>query len=494
MCGMCPADLRGENMLMTSFTRIAAIILALLLIQPAAFAETKYVATTADNVDISTDDLTSLLLPLTQSQLAVEAAAWQAVLQRKVAEISKLEVQNRNANASAGLIGEVGTQLMDGVSSVLPAVVGGSESGEGTANASDSETAVAPAQPDAAEKPQGKDLSSAIALMRLEQGGINKRFAIVLDALEGKGGDVKEQRLYLAAVSGIKLNVEDTSAAFLALKEWLKSKDGGLLLLVNVLQFIAVVALVIFASHMLGKLTDRLIAKRPTSLLLENFIRVGVRRVVMAIGILAALPIIGINVGPVLALIGAAGLVIGLALQGTLSNFASGVLILVYRPYDMHDAISVAGVSGVVSNMNLLYTTIKTFDNQLITIPNNNVWNDTIINITGSHERRVDLVFGISYKDDFSKAQDILRAILAQHPKVLETPAPNIRLHELADSSVNLICRPWAKTEDYWDVYWDVMEAVKREFDKQGISIPFPQSDVHLYAATALPEGQGKPA
>ena len=476
--------------LMTTFARLAALSLALLLMQPAAFAETKYVATTASNVDISTDDLTSLLMPLTQAELVAEAAAWQDVLQRKVAEISKLEVQNRNASASTGLIGDVGTQLMDSVGAVLPAVVGGSEIGgaEDSAKSDNADTAAAPALPDAVEKPQGKDLNSVIALMRLEQGGINKRFGIVLDALESKGGDVKEQRLYLAAVSGIKLNVDDTSAMLLAAREWLKSKDGGQLLLINLLQFLVVVVAVLVLSRLLGNLADRLVARGPTSLLLENFIRVGVRRGVIAIGILAALPIIGIDVGPVLALIGAAGLVIGLALQGTLSNFASGVLILVYRPYDMHDAISVAGVSGVVSNMNLLYTTIKTFDNQLITIPNNNVWNDTITNITGSHERRVDLVFGISYKDDFGKAQDILRAILAQHPKVLETPAPVIRLHELADSSVNLICRPWAKTEDYWDVYWDVMEAVKREFDKQGISIPFPQCDVHLYGATQLPE------
>jgi small conductance mechanosensitive channel len=491
---LCSADSRGEkvdsNKLMTSFTRLAALMLALLLIQPVANAETKYVATTANNVDISTDDLTSLLLPLTQSQLVAEAAAWQSVLQQKVAELSKLEVQNRNSGSSTGLIGEVGTQLKDGVSAVLPAVVGLGEDA-GTADASNNasaDAAAAAAETDAAEKPAGKDLASTIAVMRVEQGGINKRFAIVLDALESKGGDVKEQRLYLAAVSGIKLKVDDTSAALLAAREWLKSKDGGQLLLINLLQFLAVVAVVLFASRLLGKLTDRLIARRPTSRLLENFIRVGVRRGVIAIGILAALPIIGIDVGPVLALIGAAGLVIGLALQGTLSNFASGVLILVYRPYDMNDAISVAGVSGVVSNMNLLYTTIKTFDNQLITIPNNNVWNDTIINITGSHERRVDLIFGISYADDFGRAQDILRAILAQHPKVLETPAPNIRLHELADSSVRLICRPWAKTEDYWDVYWDVTEAVKREFDKQGISIPFPRQDVHVYAATALPE------
>lgn len=484
------------NNLIVSCARLPALICVLLLLPPVAMAETKagtdYVATTASDVNISTDDLTSLLLPLTQSQLVAEAAAWQALLQQKVAELSALEIQNRNASSSAGLMAEVGTQLKDGVSAVLPAVVGmGEDAGAGdAANQASPDTATANARPDATESAAGKDLAGTIAVMRVEQGGINKRFGIVLDALESKGGDVKEQRLYLAAVSGIKLKVDDTSAALLAVREWMKSKDGGQLLLVNLLQFVAFIAVVLVVSRLLGNLTDRLIARRPTSRLLESFIQVGVRRGVIAIGILAALPIIGIDIGPVLALIGAAGLVIGLALQGTLSNFASGVLILVYRPYDMHDAISVAGVSGTVSNMNLLYTTIKTFDNQLITIPNNNVWNDTIINITGSHERRVDLMFGISYANDFSKAQDILRAILAQHPKVLDTPEPNIRLHELSESSVRLICRPWTKTEDYWDVYWDVMEAVKREFDKQGISIPFPQRDVHVYAATTLPEAK----
>lgn len=199
---------------------------------------------------------------------------------------------------------------MDGVSAVLPAVVGGSESGgaEGSTTMRQlRDTAAAPAQPDAVEKPQGKDLNSVIALMRLEQGGINKRcFGIVLDALESKGGDVKEQRLYLTAVSGIKLNVDDTSAVLIAAREWLKSRDGGQLLLINLLQFLAVVAAVFFLSRLLGNLADRLVSRGPTSLLLENFIRVGVRRGVLAIGILAALPIIGIDVGPVLALIGAA--------------------------------------------------------------------------------------------------------------------------------------------------------------------------------------------
>lgn len=489
-----------SNTLLSYFTCIAVLFFTFVLPPLAVAAEEDYTAKTARNVDISYEDLNALLLPLTQAQLEVEAAAWQDVLARKVRQLSQLEIQSRRANQTVGLIGQVGEQLKDGVAAVLPA--GTPEAGippvdsnAGVSKAVDSnavDNSAADSNTQAVTAQANADLESKMAVMRVEQGGINKRFGMVLDALEKKGGDVKEQRLYLSAVSGIKLDVDNTSAALLALREWMRAEDGGMLLLINLLKFVAVIAFVIFLSRMVGRLTDRVISRRPVSMLLENFIKVGVRRTVFAVGFIAALPIIGINVGPVLALIGAAGLVIGLALQGTLSNFASGVLILIYRPYDMNDAITVAGVSGIVSTMNLLYTTIKTFDNQLITIPNNSVWNDTIINITGSATRRVDLVFGISYADDFGQAQEILHGILAQHPKVLDTPAPNIRLNELADSSVNLICRPWANTADYWDVYWDVMESAKREFDKQGISIPFPQRDVHFFPAVAAPETSDK--
>lgn len=459
-----------------SLSQIAAITLVLVFLHPVTFAEAAYVAKTAKNVDISTEDLTSLLLPLTQSELQVEADAWQEVLTRKVKQVSRLEINNRKAKQQAEELEQANEQV---------------EGGSGSASESArSDGAASAAQPDAAAL--HSELVEKIAVMRVEQGAIAKRLGIVLDALESKGGDVTQQRLYLTAVSAITPHVDDTSAALLAAKEWLKSGDGGQLFAVNIVKFAVAIFIVFLIARLLGGMTDRILARQPVSVLLERFIKVAVRRSVFFIGFVAALPIIGINIGPVLALIGAAGLVVGLALQGTLSNFASGVLILIYRPYDMGDAITVSDVSGTVSGMNLLSTTIKTFDNQLITVPNNNVWNGTIINITGSDERRVDMVFGIGYEDDFGKAQEILHAILSQHPKVLESPEPKIRLHELADSSVNLICRPWSKTADYWDVYWDVTESVKREFDKQGISIPFPQSDVHFYPVAGLPEAENK--
>jgi small conductance mechanosensitive channel len=198
------------------------------------------------------------------------------------------------------------------------------------------------------------------------------------------------------------------------------------------------------------------------------------------LGLVIGVSVLGVNIGPLLAMIGAAGLVVGLALQGTLSNFASGILILLNRPYDVGHVIEAGGVLGKVEAMNLVSTSILTFDNQLMLVPNNQIWNGVIKNVTGKSTRRVDLTFGIAYDDDMDKAIDIIRRAIAEHPKVHAEPAPVIRVHELADNSVNIVARPWAKTVDYWDVYWDLVHDVKTRFDEEGINIPFPQRQLHL--------------
>jgi small conductance mechanosensitive channel len=205
-----------------------------------------------------------------------------------------------------------------------------------------------------------------------------------------------------------------------------------------------------------------------------------VRRLTMIIGLIIAVTMLGVNAGPLLAMIGAAGLVVGLALQGTLSNFASGILILLNRPFDVGDVINAGGVLGKVESMNLVSTSILTFDNQVMLVPNNQIWNGVITNITGRDTRRVDLVFGIGYGDDIAKAIQIIEETLTGHEKVLPHPEPVVRVNELGDNSVNLIARPWTRTSDYWDVYWDLMRDVKLRFDEAGINIPFPQRDLHV--------------
>ncbi|MBW1945052.1 MAG: mechanosensitive ion channel, partial [Deltaproteobacteria bacterium] len=197
--------------------------------------------------------------------------------------------------------------------------------------------------------------------------------------------------------------------------------------------------------------------------------------------LLIALSQLGISLGPLLAGLGVAGFIIGFALQDTLSNFASGIMILLYRPYDVGDLIDVGGVFGKVDKMNLVSTSISTLDNQMIVVPNTKIWGDVIKNVTAQDIRRVDMVFGIAYSDDVSKAEAIFNDILKSHDKILDDPEPMVRLHTLGESSVDFVVRPWAKIGDYWDVYWHVTKAVKLRFDENGISIPFPQRDVHVY-------------
>jgi len=176
--------------------------------------------------------------------------------------------------------------------------------------------------------------------------------------------------------------------------------------------------------------------------LLKQFINKTVRRTVMAIGLLVALGTIGVNVGAILALVGGSAFVIGFALQDTLGNFAAGLMLLMYRPFDVGDVVDVGGTTGKVDQVSLVNTTIRTFDNKIILVPNQSVWGQTIVNATASSTRRVDLVFGISYDDDYDKAREILEGIIENHEKILKDPEPVVRLHELADSSVNFVCRP----------------------------------------------------
>lgn len=161
------------------------------------------------------------------------------------------------------------------------------------------------------------------------------------------------------------------------------------------------------------------------------------------------------------------------------------MLILFYRPYDVGDVIEAAGVLGSVSAMSLVSTTILTPDHQTLIVPNKMIWGGVIRNITLQQQRRVDLIFGIAYGDDVERAERVLAEVVRAHPKVLAEPPPVIRLHELAESSVNFCVRPWVRTEDYWEVYWDLTRSVKLRFDEEGLTIPFPQRDVHMHSAPA---------
>ena len=201
----------------------------------------------------------------------------------------------------------------------------------------------------------------------------------------------------------------------------------------------------------------------------------------MTFVIISALGKLGIQTASVVAVLAAAGLAIGLALQGSLANFAAGVLMLVFKPFKVDDFIEGGGTAGVVEAIEIFTTQLRTPDNKTIIVPNAKLTGDNIVNYSTKDTRRVDLVAGVGYDDDLDKVTAALKEILAADERVLKDPEPTVAVVELADSSVNFVVRPWVKTTDYWDVYFAVQEAIKKRFDADGISIPFPQRDVHIY-------------
>jgi small conductance mechanosensitive channel len=264
---------------------------------------------------------------------------------------------------------------------------------------------------------------------------------------------------------------------------WSVLIESGPGLVFKVILFFVIVYVFRKLADLVKKLTESGLENSSIelSLLLRRMVVSMVRNTIIVIGVLIALSQVGISLGPLLAGLGLVGFVVGFALQDTLSNFAAGLLILIYRPFDVEDIIEAGGVSGTVSHMSLVNTTILTFDNQTIVVPNNKIWGDVIKNVTAQTIRRIDLVFGISYTDDVKKAEKVLQQIVSSQESVLNEPETIIRLHELGDSSVNFVVRPWVNKDDYWETYWNITRAVKLSFDDEGISIPFPQTDVHIH-------------
>ncbi len=310
----------------------------------------------------------------------------------------------------------------------------------------------------------------------------------VVTLMNAQGLETRQYRQQVLTVTGeITTDVLDVGIVASLLAEWsnalvdIVAKEG-----IRVLFRLLLVAVILFASVQLGNLVRKLVnrgldsARVHISHLLRRMIVATSRNLVIIFGVLIAISQLGISLGPLLAGLGVVGFIIGFALQDTLSNFASGLMILIYRPFDVGDVVEAGGVNGTVSHMSLVNTTFMTFDNQSMVVPNNLIWASVITNVTAQRTRRVDLTIGVSYDDDIKKVEAILWDIINDHEAVLDDPEPRIKLHELGDSSVNFIVRPWVKTDDYWDTYWELTKAIKLRFDKEGISIPYPQRDVHV--------------
>jgi small conductance mechanosensitive channel len=263
-------------------------------------------------------------------------------------------------------------------------------------------------------------------------------------------------------------------------KDWLVENGP------NFLVTVFTVILILFVFKLLAMLSERLVRKviasslANISELLRDFFENMVSKLVMLIGILVAMAHVGFQIGPLLAGLGVVGFIVGFALQDTLSNFASGVMILIYKPFDTGDIIEAAGQKGTVSNMTLVSTTVLTFDNQILIIPNNKIWGDIIKNVTSQENRRVDFAFYVNKDADIDQVEGILNKIIQQHELVLTEPEPVVKLHHIEKHSLEFIVRPWVKTDDYWQVYWDITRAVKQRFEKEAIPQPVPKQDVQI--------------
>ncbi|MBE9542845.1 MAG: mechanosensitive ion channel [Proteobacteria bacterium] len=421
--------LKNRNVFTGVIVILAIILIPLSGVMAQDDKKSQPASVTTKNPDISVEELEYRLQPLTKDDLAVEASGWLQVLKKHVGRVSEVQIKALTAE------GDAKTKLLESVTK-----------------------------------------------LQEHQTALVDRLKAVIEEFRSKGGAIEDYEAYMTAISGVKVDVTDAGAAWTVITGWLMSSEGGLRWAKNIVFFLVIILISWILSKIIGKAIQKAIAKiQSASALLKDFIVNISRKAVFVVGFIVALSMLEVNIGPLLAAIGAAGFIMGFALQGTLSNFAAGLMILIYRPYDVGDLVDVGGMLGKVDAMTIVSTTLRKVDNQKVVIPNNMIWGGIITNITGTSKRRVDMVFGIGYGDDIAKAQKILEDILANHEAILKDPEPVVKVHELADSSVNFVVRPWVATDNYWDVYWDITRSVKEQFDAQGVSIPFPQQDVHMH-------------
>ncbi|WP_026971203.1 small-conductance mechanosensitive channel MscS [Aliagarivorans marinus] len=255
--------------------------------------------------------------------------------------------------------------------------------------------------------------------------------------------------------------------------------------LVNIAAALIIIVVGFIVAGILARGVEKLLNARNLDNTISHFIGSLVKYGVIAFVLIAALSRVGVQTASFVAVIGAAGLAIGLALQGSLSNFAAGVLIIGFRPFKAGDFVEIAGVSGAVQSVHIFTTELTTPDNKLVVVPNSSVLGGNIVNYSAKDKRRIDLVIGVGYNADLAKTKQVLRAVCEADERVLKDPDITVGVVELADSSVNFVVRPWVRTADYWGTYFDLMENIKNELDKAGIEIPFPQMDVHLDKAAS---------
>jgi small conductance mechanosensitive channel len=417
---------------------ISFIIVLILTVSPLAQgqAESRLDADSLVQHDLTPDhrldELQLLVTPLTLEQLSREAEEWQEIVQASMSRVASLKVAAMNTE------GEQVAQI--------------------------------------------HELINDLSTERLELIG---KFDLILDSMESKGADpelVAGYRNYISGALASEFQATDFKTILSRFFDWTTSADGGLSVLIRIAIAIGLLFLLIITARFVRALAARAVRRiSHLSQLMQDFLLKVTFWLTFAIGIMIVLSVLGVNITPLFAVLGGASFILAFAMQETLGNLAAGLMIMINKPFDVGDLIDTNGVIGEVEAVSIVSTTVRTLDNQVVILPNSQVWGSIITNVTVSPVRRVDMVFGIGYGDDIDTATQVLERLVRDHPLVLDEPEPRIAVHELADSSVNFVCRPWTKTENYWDVYWDITRQAKEGFDQAGVSIPFPQRDVHLF-------------
>ncbi len=390
--------------------------------------------------DIVVDELALRLTPLTVAELAAAAEAWRDIVKAKTEELVSAQIAANEAKDDKN---------------------------------------------DAVEQ-QARQQLTELAEAR---GALFDRYSTVVSSWEKKGGNeeaIAEFRAYRNSIIVEETRTADFETLMARALAWSTDEDGGVALAINIAVILASLFGLLFVARIIRRVTRKYIVRVPNlSKLLQVFLVGLTYWIVLAFGLMIVLSGLGVDISPVFALVGGASFILAFAFQDTLGNLASGLMIMINRPFDEGHYVDIGGVAGTVKSVSIVATTVTTPDNQVIVIPNKNVWGNVITNVTTSETRRVDLTFGIGYDDDIETAQRVLEEVVSAHPLVLKDPAPVIRVGTLGASSVDFIVRPWAKTVDYWSVYWDLTRQVKEAFDAAGVSIPYPQQDLHIKGLAA---------
>ncbi|MGB5467734.1 MAG: mechanosensitive ion channel domain-containing protein [Sedimenticolaceae bacterium] len=425
-------------------TTLAGVLIALFITASLGWAKDADEPTVPEAIltsDIEIDELALRLTPLTVAELAAAAEAWRDIVKDKTEEVVSAQIAANKAKDNDN---------------------------------------------DAVEE-QARQQLTELAEAR---GALFDRYSTVVNSWEKKGGSgeaIEEFRAYRNSIIVEETRTADFETLMARALAWSTAEDGGIALAISTAVILASLFGLLFVARIIRRMVRKYIVRVPNlSKLLQVFLVGLVYWIVLAFGLMIVLSGLGVDISPVFALVGGASFILAFAFQDTLGNLASGLMIMVNRPFDEGDYVDIGGVAGTVKSVSIVATTVTTPDNQVIVIPNKNVWGNVITNVTTSETRRVDLTFGIGYDDDIETAQRVLEEVVSAHPLVLKDPAPVIRVGALGASSVDFIVRPWTKTVDYWTVYWDLTRQVKESFDAAGVSIPYPQQDLHIKDLAAI--------